>query len=166
MKSLLKPGLKSMLDDAIGHELYAHLLYANVANYMQAKGFFGAQKYFQAESADEFTHYQKIVDYINDRGDVATINALPKMSDMPKSLMDCFEIALEAESDLEQFYVKLYEESEDKYMDCVTAQFLLQFIEIQRKSIGEMKDMLSILAICGDNSAALLELDEKLGDGV
>jgi len=166
MKSLLKPELKSKLDQAIGHELYAHLLYANVANHMQAVGFFGAQKYFQAESADEFTHYQKIVDFINDRGDVATINALPKMSDMPKSLMDCFEIALEAETDLENFYVKLYEEAEDKYMDCVTAQFLLQFIEIQRKSVGEMKDMLSILKICGDNSAALLELDEKLGDGV
>lgn len=165
MKSLLKKEIKSLLDEAIGHELYAHILYANVANYMQATGFFGAQKYFQAESADEFTHYQKIVDYINDRGDVATINSIVKMGDSPKTLLDAFEIALEAESDLERFYVNTYEKAED-IDDCITAQFLLQFMEIQRKSVGEIKDMLSILTICGENSAALLELDEKLGDGL
>jgi ferritin len=47
--------------------------------------------------------------------------------------------------------------------DCVTAQFLLQFIEIQRKAVGEVKDILSLLNIAKDNSAALLEIDEKLG---
>lgn len=165
MKSLLKKEVKGMLDEAIKHELYAHLLYANVANYMQSVGFFGAQKYFLSESADEFTHYQKLVDYINDRGDVASIGYILKMDDAPKSLLESFEIALEAETDLEQFYVKIYEKSEEMG-DCITAQFLLQFMEIQRKAVGEIKDMLSIISICGDNSAALLELDEKLGNGL
>lgn len=165
MKSLLKKEVKSMLDEAIGHELYAHLLYANVANYMQSVGFFGAQKYFQAESASEFTHYQTLVDYINDRGDVANINSIMKMSDAPKTLAESFEIALEAESDLEKFYVTIYEKAEDAG-DCITAQFLLQFMEIQRKAVGEIRDIMAILEICGDNSAALLELDEKLKNGL
>lgn len=165
MKSLLKREIKSLLDEAIGHELYAHILYANVANHMQAVGFFGAQKYFQAESASEFGHYQTIVDYINDRGDVASIDGVMKMIDAPKTLDDAFDIALEAESDLEKFYVSTYQKAED-LDDCITAQFLLQFMEIQRKAVGEIRDIMAILEICGDNSAALLELDEKLKNGL
>jgi ferritin len=45
----------------------------------------------------------------------------------------------------------------------MTAQFLLQFLEIQRKSIGEYGDLLARLQIADDNAAALLMIDNELG---
>lgn len=164
MESLLKPELKAGLIKAIGHELYAHNLYKSLANQMQSLGFFGAQKYFLKESVDELGHYQILADYINDRGDVAEVPMIDKQSDKAKTLADAFEFSLEAEMDLEKFYVGLYEEAEDKMEDCVTAQFLLQFIEIQRKSVGEVKDILAMLKIAGSDAGALLIIDKKLGE--
>ena len=162
MNSLLKPQTKTLLTKAIGNELYASNLYKNLANQAQSLGFFGAQKYFLKESEQELSHYQIIADYINDRGDVAEVPMVEKQTDKAKSLTDAFEFSLEAEIDLEKFYVEFYEEAEDKLKDCVTAQFLLQFIEIQRKSIGEVKDILAMLKIAGTDAGALLIIDKKL----
>jgi ferritin len=163
MESLLKKETKASLIKAIGHELYAHNLYRSLAAQMQAIGFFGTQKYFNSEAESELGHYQILVDYINDRGDVAEIPLVEAQKDKAKGLLDAFEIVYETEKSLLDFYVQFYESAEDKMKDCVTSQFLLQFIEIQRKAVGEVKDILSLLNIAKDNSAALLEIDEKLG---
>ena len=44
-----------------------------------------------------------------------------------------------------------------------TAHFLLQFLEIQRKSIGEYGDWLSRLELAGDDKCAILIIDKELG---
>lgn len=163
MESLLKPQTKASLIKAIGHELYASNLYKSLANQMQSMGFFGVQKYFLKESEQELMHYQILADYINDRGDVAEVPMIEKQIDKAKTISDAFEFSLEAEMDLEKFYVAFYEEAEEKMKDCVTAQFLLQFIEIQRKSVGEVKDILAMLKIAGSDASALLMIDKKLG---
>lgn len=162
MESLLKKEVKAALIQAIGHELYAHNLYRSLAAQAQALGYFGAQKYFNDEAVSELGHYQILVDYINDRGDVAEIPMVEAQKDNIKGLQDAFEVVHETESDLLDFYVKTYESAEDKMKDCVTSQFLLQFIEIQRKSVGEVKDILAMIKIAGNNTAALLMIDKKL----
>lgn len=162
MKTLLSKEVKSGLETAMGHELYAHSLYTQLSNYSQRKGLFGAQKYFESEAKSELKHYGKLVDYVNDRGDIVDVPAVPKVTDKPETLKEMFEVALEAEIDLANFYTELYEKCEDELEDCVTAQFLLQFIDIQRKSVGEVMDFISTLTIAGDNSAAILLFDQKL----
>ena len=162
MESLLDKKTKANLTEAIGHELYAHSLYKNLANYMQKVGFFGTREYFLSESEDELKHYQILVDYINDRGDVADIPAVQKQADKPTTLMDAFEIVYEAEYELLKFYTKIYEEAEDEMEDCVTSQFLLQFLEIQRKAVGEVKDILALLKIAGSDAGALLLADKQI----
>lgn len=109
MESLLKKPVLEGLNQAIGNELYAHTLCLNLANQMQGIGYFGVQKYFLSESADELTHYQKIVDFINDRGSIAKVPSIVAQPDMPTSIKEAFIISLEAEVDLEKFYVDLYE---------------------------------------------------------
>lgn len=162
MQSLLKKEVKSFLIKAIGQELYAHNMYKNFANQMQAIGYFGTQKYFLKESEDELKHYQILADYINDRGDVAEIPSIPAQEDNPASLKEAFDMAYEIELSLEKFYVKGYDLVEDELGDCITAQFLLQFLEIQRISVGEIKDILSMLKLAKEDSASLFLIDKKL----
>jgi ferritin len=164
MESLLKKEIKDRLNKAVEHELTAHSFYKNLANQMQAIGFFGAQKYFLKESESELGHYQILADYFNDRGDIAEIPGIAKQSDKARTLKEAFEFVYEIELSLGKFYETFLDEAEDKYKDCATGQFLLQFVEIQRKSVGEVKDILATLKIAGDNSAALLEIDENLGE--
>lgn len=165
MESLIKKEAKALLIEAIGHELYAHNLYRSFAAQMQSIGFFGAQKYFNKEALSELEHYQILVDYLNDRGDVAEIPKVDAQKDKVSTLKEAFDIVYETEYELEKFYVSTYEKMEDDMEDCVTAQFLLQFIELQRKSVGEVKDILSRLSLAEGDKAALLQIDKELAKG-
>lgn len=159
-RNFLKPETEAMLNKAVHSELYASNLYKHLSNQMQRMGFFGAQKFFASESADELTHYQRLADYMNDRGTAAEVPMVEAMKDKVAGLYDAIELAFDTEVQLMEDYSKWYEACE-----CViTKQFLLQFLEIQRLSVGEYGDLLSRLDIAGDDNCALLIVDKELGE--
>ena len=159
---MLTKKMLSILNDAIHSELYASNLYKHVANQLQRLGYFGAQKFFLSESSDELGHYQKIVDYINDRGLVASVPQIEAMDESVTSLRDALTVGFETEKALGADYAEWYKDAFAE--DVVTAQFLLQFIEHQRKSIGEYGDLISRLDRAGNNEAALLIIDKEMGE--
>lgn len=159
--SLLKPQIKNWFDKSVESELYASNLYKHIANQMQRLGFFGVQKYFLKESEEELKHYQSIVDFVNDMGSVATVMAVPTIKDAITSIMDALELAYETELELMKQYQKFYEEAEDKYADCITATFLIEFLQIQRKSVGEYGDLISRFE---KNRTDVFEFDEYMSE--
>ena len=159
-KSLLQGQTASMLNAAIAEELYASNLYKHLANQMQRMGYFGAQKFLLTESAHELEHYQRLVDYMDERGDMASMPAVPAMTETCNGLRDMLEMVYETELQLERKYTGWY-----KACPCeITRQFLLQFLELQRKSVGEISDWIARLERCGNDNAALLILDKELGE--
>jgi len=158
--SLLKPEIKKLFEKAIERELYASNLYKHIANQLQRLGYFGSQKYFLKESSEELSHYQKLADYINDLGDVAPIPAISAINEKIGNLGDALEVAYGFELDLMKQYQRFYDEAEDKYADCITATFLIEFLQIQRKSVGEYGDLIAKLNLKGD----VYEMDEYLGE--
>jgi ferritin len=159
VQSLLKSEIKAWFVKSGASELYAHLLYQNIANQLQRLGLFGAQKYFLKESEDEIKHYNILVGFVNDMSDVLSVPAVPEMKDKVMNLKDALEIAYETELELMRQYQKFYEEAEDKYGDCVTATFLVEFLQIQRKSVGSYSDLLIRLSLGGD----LYAFDKEMG---
>ena len=160
LKSRLTPDTKAALDEACHAELYAANFYRHVANQLQRLGYFGAQKFFLAESASELEHYQIHATYQNDSGDVAPVPAIEAMDEPIGTLRDAIEAAYDTELQLEKDYIRWYSACAK---DPVTAEFLLQFLRGQRKSVGEYGDLLSRLDLAGDDRAALLQIDNKLG---
>ena len=157
--NLLKKETQDILNKAVKSELYASHLYKHVANQMQRIGYFGAQKFFVGESADELEHYQKIADYMNDRGAMAATPALEACTEKPNSLRDAIELGYETELQLSNDYENWY-----KTCNCViTQQFLLQFLETQRKSVGEYGDWLARLDRVGRDECGILMIDKELG---
>lgn len=163
--SLLKPEIKEWYVKSVEAELYASNLYKHIANHLQRLGYFGAQKFYLHESADELTHYQKLVDMANDMGDVISVPAIPAINEAIGSIGGALYISYNTEYKLLYHYYDFYKEAEEME-DCATAQFLLQFIEIQRKSVGEYGDFIARYERCGSNEAAILEFDEFLADKV
>ena len=159
-KSLLSPEVKACLDEAVHAELYAANLYKHIANQLQRLGYFGAQRFFLAESASELEHYQVHANYQNDSGTVAGIPAIEAMDEPIGTLRDAIEAAYDTELQLEKDYVRWYSACTK---DPVTAEFLLQFLRIQRQSVGEYGDLLARLDLAGDDRAALLQIDNELG---
>ena len=160
VKSLLSPSMKKGLQKAIYAELYQSNLWKHIANQLQRLGFFGGQKYFLAESAEELTHYQIFVDFINDMGDVADVPKIDAIEDEIDSMAAALQVAYDMELDVYNQYKKLYEEADEE--DCAVGIFLQQFVTIQLKAVGAYGDLISRYNRCGTNEAAILEFDRYL----
>ena len=161
LKSLIKQNVLALVEDAIYNELYASHLYKHLSNQCQRIGLFGAAKFFQKESADELTHYQKLADFLNDRGSVAKLPELPAINVKVSTLGDALQAAYNAEENLGGLYERWY--SAIFPVDKMTANFLTQFLEIQMSSIGEYGDLLVRWDMINGNTAAILLMDEALG---
>ena len=157
---IISANLKAVLDDAVHSELYASNLYKHVANQLQRIGYFGAQKFFLKESADELAHYQMHVDFQNDVGTVAKVPAIEAMNEPIKTLSDAIELGYETELELYENYKDWYEQASS---DPVVQQFLLQFLEFQRKSVGEYGDLLARIQLMDQDKAGMLLIDQELG---
>lgn len=153
VKSLLSGKMRKGLQDALYVELYQSNLWKSLANQLQKLGLFGTQSYFLSESAEELTHYQMIVEFMNDMGDCADVPKIDAITDKIKTLGDSLEIGYETELEVYNQYKKFYQEAEEE--DCVVAQFLLQFMEIQRKAVGEYGDLLAKYKIAEENKEIL-----------
>jgi len=157
---IISANLKAVLDEAVHSELYASNLYKHVANQLQRIGYFGAQKFFLKESADELAHYQLHVDFQNDVGTVAKVPSIEAMNEPIKTLSDAIELGYETELELYENYKDWYEQASS---DPVVQQFLLQFLEFQRKSVGEYGDLLARIQLVDQDKAGMLLIDQELG---
>lgn len=157
---IISANLKAVLDEAVHSELYASNLYKHVANQLQRIGYFGAQKFFLKESADELAHYQLHVDFQNDVGTVAKVPMIAAMDEPIKTLSDAIELGYETELELYENYKDWYEQAAS---DPVVQQFLLQFLEFQRKSVGEYGDLLARIQLMDQDKAGMLLIDQELG---
>jgi len=162
LKSLLPHTSLLILQEAVHEELVASHLYKHLANHCQRIGLFGAAKFFRAESKEEAKHYEKVAEYLNDRGSVAEIPALPGYPNKIVSLDLALETAYQAEEALGRKYEQWYATVASS--DPTTAQFLLKFLSIQAASIGYLADVQSRLALVSDDKAAVLIIDTELGN--
>ena len=160
VENLLSPNMKKGLQKAIYAELHQSNLWKHIANQLQRLGYFGGQKYFLAESAEELTHYQIFVDFINDMGDVADVPEIDAIEDEIESIADALQVAYDTELEVYNQYKKFYKEAEDE--DCAVGIFLQQFVTIQLKAVGAYGDLISRYNRCGKNEAAILEFDRYL----
>jgi ferritin len=161
LKSLLSPAMKKGMQDAVYIELYQSNLWKSLANQLQRLGLFGSQKYFLAESAEELTHYQMHVEFMNDMGDCADLPKIDAVTDKVTDIGDALEIGYNTELDVYNQYKDFYEKAQDE--DVSVAQYVLQFIEIQRKAVGHYGDLLAKYKIA-EETKEILEFDEHISD--
>jgi ferritin len=159
-KMIISAECKKVLDEAIHSELYASNLYKHIANQLQRLGYFGASKFFLNESADELKHYQLNVEFQNDVGTVAKVPMIEAMNETIESFSDAIETGYETELELLNNYQGWYRDTAE---DPVVQQFLLQFLEIQRTSVGEYGDLLARIQLVDQDKAGMLLIDQELG---
>jgi ferritin len=157
---IISADCKKMLDEAVHSELYASNLYKHIANQLQRLGYFGASKFFLNESADELKHYQLHVEFQNDVGTVAKVPMIEAMNETIETFSDAIETGYETELELLTNYQSWYLEAAD---DPIVQQFLLQFLEIQRTSVGEYGDLLARIQLVDQDKAGMLLIDQELG---
>lgn len=159
---MLKQNIKDKINVSVGKEMTAHNMYTDVANKMQGHGYYGAEKYFRAEAAAELSHAKMLTDYMNDCNEIAKTPMIEAQENTATTLSEAFDVSMYAESTLAKHYQDFYKEAEESD-DCQTAEFLLKFIKIQRKAVGEVRDIQARIKLAGTDKAALLLVDSWLG---
>lgn len=160
-KMILSDGSLALWQDLSAEEMYAHHLYLHIASQLQSNGYFGGQAFFEAESDSELGHFKKIRDFINDCGGVLNTPKAIALTETVANLEDALSMYYEAEVNLLKKYLAAYKKADEKEEDCLSEPLFLDFIEIQRKSVGEAGDLLTSFAIAKENKEILL-FDAKL----
>lgn len=161
VKSLLSKDMKEGLQKSIYWELYQSNLWKSLANQLQRLGLFGSQKYFLAESAEELTHYQIIVEFMNDMGDCADLPKIEAITDKVKTIGDALEIGYEIETEVYNHYKDLAKDAMGE--DLAVFNFVQQFIDIQVKAVGAYGDLLAKYKIA-EETKEILEFDEHISE--
>ena len=89
---------------------------------------------------------------------------MPKIdaiTDKVTDIGDALEIGYNTEVDVYKQYKDFYEKAQDE--DVSVAQYILQFIEIQRKAVGHYGDLLAKYKIA-EATKELLEFDQHIND--
>jgi ferritin len=154
---MIKAADQAIINDAANRELTAQYMYRKLANCAQNKGYKGSQKFFLSESLDEGSHYQEIVDFSNDVGKEIELSPVLPMKGDFDTIPKMFEAALDAETELGEFYSEAYE----KVSSVMVKEFLLGFVKRQRLAIGEYRDFVATIARCGNDPCAFLLFDNS-----
>jgi ferritin len=160
VKSLLNEDMKDGLQKSIYWELYQSNLWKSLSNQLQRLGLFGSQKYFLAESAEELTHYQIIVEFMNDMGGCAELPKIEAITDKVKTIGDALEIGYEIENEVYNHYKDFAKDAMAE--DLAVYNFLQQFIDIQVKAVGAYGDLLAKYKVA-EETKEILFFDKSMG---
>lgn len=157
MKKLLSKAEMAKIEDAAQKELEVSNFYKHLSNHLQGIGYFGSAKFFANESGEELKHYQLWADFVNDRGGILDVPEVQGYAVTITKLQEAFETYYQKEKELGDFYNEWYMSTKD----ATVHQRLIEFVEIQTKSIGEAGDFLATIEQCEDDKAALLLFDKQ-----
>lgn len=154
MKKLLTSQEVEMMNNLGNLEMVASHTYKHLANSMKSIGFFGAEKFFNAECLSELEHYDKLEAFMNDMNEQLEVRSLEAVDDEIGDLMQAFTHAVEMESDLLEEYEFAWEKASPKMK-----AFLKEMIDIQVQSVGEYGDLIARLS----RTSEPILVDQELG---
>ncbi len=153
-----------LLDNILQHltmERNANVQYFSMSLWFQERDLNGFSSFFMKESKDELEHSYKFTDYLIARGQNVDLHELPKPIQHWDSIQDLIAYAFNMEADLTISLQQLYSISE-RSSDIRTNVFLDPIVESQIKSEDEFAHILGKVKFSGENSSAILIVDEYL----
>ena len=153
-----------LLDNILQHltmERIANVQYFSMSLWFQERDLSGFSSFFLEESKDELEHAYKFTDYLIARGQNVDLHELAKPIQQWVSIQDLIAYAFNMEADLTISLQQLYAISE-RTSDIRTNVFLDPIVESQIKSEDEFAHILGKVKFSGENSSAMLIVDDYL----
>lgn len=154
--------VEKMMNDQIMHEFYSAYMYLSFAAHFASKSLVGFENWMKKQAGEEEEHAMKFFDFINERGGKVVLQAIaqpPVEFDTP---LHIFEAALEHEKKVTALINDIYRVAVEE-KDYASQSFLKWFIDEQVEEEASATLVVDQLKVGGDNGAALLLLDHRLG---
>ncbi len=159
---MLKDSVQEALNEQVKHEFYSAHVYLAMCAWFEDQGLPGFASWMRMQYQEELGHGIRIFDFINDRDGkviIEGVDAPPTSWDSP---LAAFEAAYENEKAVSKSIDDLYDLA-GKENDHATRVMLQWFITEQVEEEASTKQAVDRLKLAGNDSSALLVLDQQLG---
>lgn len=154
--------LAKALNDQVHMEFHASYLYLSMAAWLESKSFRGMAKWMRMQSEEEKGHAMRIFEYLVERGERVTLQAIEAPKAAWTSPRAAFEDSLKHEQRVTASIDSLVEQAaRDK--DHATALFLQWFVKEQVEEEASVAEVLARFGLVGATGPMLYMLDRDLG---
>jgi ferritin len=162
--SRLSKTMREALNAQMTKEAHAAQIYLSYGAWADAQGFGGVSNFLFRHANEERNHMMKILEYILERGETVTVEAIPAPPENPKSMQHCFEKVFEHEVENTNSIYKIVSMSMAEE-DWATWNFAQWFVKEQIEEEKLALNLLDKMKIAGGENAkpdALYILDSEL----
>ncbi len=151
-----------VLNEQVKHELSSAYIYLSMSAHCSEINLNGVANWLKHQAQEEVDHAMKIFQFILDRGDKVTLQAIEQPPHNFASPKKIFESVLAHERKVTGLINKCYETAvqENDYPSQVMLQW---FIEEQVEEEQHAEEILEQYKMAGESGAALLMMDKALG---
>ncbi len=154
--------VQKAINDQINAELLASYTYLAMALHCEHLNFPGCSKWLRMQSAEEYGHAMKLLDFMLDRHCRVDLRAIQQPQSDYDSLQDVFETAFEQEQHTSRLIDNLYALAHEQKAYAALPQlewFLTEQVEEEKTS----RQILAKFRLVQGDPASLLEIDRELG---
>lgn len=159
---MLSKNLEAAINDQIKHELFSAYLYLSMSAWAESKNLPGSARWLKSQAQEEQAHALKFFEYLHDRGNVVTLQAIAQPPAVFTSLLDLFEQVLAHEQKVTALIHQLYQTAlkENDYASQVMLQwFITEQVEEEKNATAIVEQ----LRLVGSQPQGLFMLDSRLG---
>ena len=162
----MKPELAAAFNRQITLEMESSLAYLQMSAWFDAKSLSGMASWMRVQAEEERSHALKFFDYVLERGNEVTLEAIPGPDASALSNpVEVFTVALAQERKVSAAIADQYDAASTA-RDAASFPLLQWFLEEQVEEESTVSEIVDQLAMIGDNGAALLLLDRELGSRI
>ncbi|MCA9740321.1 MAG: ferritin [Deferribacteres bacterium] len=158
---MLSTKMENALNEQIKNEFSSSFVYLAMSAYCDEQNLAGFAHWLRMQSQEEYGHAMKIFNYIQDREGHVVLKAIPQPESQYGSLVEVFKETLEHEKTISQMINELYALAVEE-KDYPTQVMLQWFINEQVEEEKTASDILAQVKMIGDNTSALIVLDQQL----
>ena len=158
----LSKAMAEALNGQVNEEINSAYIYASMSTDFADKNLDGFAAWMNKQAAEELKHAEKIKSYLYERNSRVRLGALKAPQTEWKSPSDAMKDALKHEQYISDCILKLTETA-GKEKDTATEVFLQWFVSEQVEEEASVQNVLNKLAMTGDSSVGLYNLDRELG---
>ncbi len=159
----MKPEIAAGINQQINQELTASYTYLGMSAYFEAESLTGFAHWCRIQHEEEQAHAMRLFDYLLDRGGQVELAAIPSPSVDYDSPLAVFEASLAQEEKNTASINDLYDLA-NRLNDQATISHLQWFVDEQVEEEALVGEVVSLVKRAGSEVAALLYLNDKLGE--
>jgi ferritin len=158
---MLSKKMQDALNDQANYEAFASSAYLAMAAWCESQGMAGCAFFFFEQSAEETTHYLKMLKYVIEAGGTAEVQTINGPQATFKSILDAFETAMGHEKEVTKRINKLMTQAVGE-KDYATQNFLQWYVEEQLEEENLFQGILDKFKLMGKEKPNLLILDQAV----